>query len=196
MTVNVQYNFLPVTGFELWTSGIGNDHSANWATFTAKINPLWQLILAWTLLQSVEVNEIAVGNFTRAITQPFKVEKILYLVYCHFWALITNSVESLLLILDGKTYPIDGIRTQGYSNVNCLWSPTRPFSIFQFTKLLFLKWANPGLFFFIFVFSIQLTENIQYKFLPMTGFKPWTSGVRSNRSTNWATTTAPFTKLL
>ena len=43
---------------------------------------------------------------------------------------------------------------------------------------------NPGLFFFIFVFSIQLTENIQYKFLPMTGFKPWMSGVGSNRSIN------------
>ena len=28
------------------------------------------------------------------------------------------------------------------------------------------------------------------KFLPMTGFEPRTSGFRSNRSTNWATTTA------
>ena len=32
----------------------------------------------------------------------------------------------------------------------------------------FLKWAIPGHFFFIFVFSIQLTDNVQYKFLPMT----------------------------
>ena len=48
----------------------------------------------------------------------------------------------------------------------------------------FLKWDNPGLFFFIFVFSIQLTVNIQYKFLPMTEFEPWTSAVRSDRSTN------------
>ena len=58
--------------------------------------------------------------------------------------------------------------------------------------LIFKKWTNPGLFFFIFVFSILLTKNIQYKFLPMTGFKPWISGVRSDRSTNWATTTAPL----
>ena len=29
----------------------------------------------------------------------------------------------------------------------------------------FLKWAIPGLFFFIFVFSIHLTVNVQYKFL-------------------------------
>ena len=52
------------------------------------------------------------------------------------------------------------------------------------------KWAIPGLFFFIFVFSIQLTVNVRYKFLPMTGFEPRTSGIGSNRSTNWATTTA------
>ena len=34
------------------------------------------------------------------------------------------------------------------------------------------------------LFSLQLTENIQYKFLPMTGFEPRTSGVGSDRSTN------------
>ena len=32
----------------------------------------------------------------------------------------------------------------------------------------FKKWAIPGLFFFNFVFSIQLTVNVQNKFLPMT----------------------------
>ena len=36
-----------------------------------------------------------------------------------------------------------------------------------------------------FVFSIQLTVNVQYKFLPMAGFEPLTSGVGSNRSTNF-----------
>ena len=51
------------------------------------------------------------------------------------------------------------------------------------------NWPIPATFFFIFVFSIYLTENIQYKFLPMTGYEPRTSGVRSDRSTNWATTT-------
>ena len=60
----------------------------------------------------------------------------------------------------------------------------------------FFKLANPGLFFFIFVFSIQLTEKHQYKFLPMTRFELRTSGVGSNRSTNWATTTAPKTRFL
>ena len=43
-------------------------------------------------------------------------------------------------------------------------------------------------FFFIFVFSIQLTVdkqlNVRYKSLPMTGFELRTSGVRSNCSTN------------
>ena len=47
-----------------------------------------------------------------------------------------------------------------------------------------------GLFFFIFIFSIQLTISVQYKFLPVTWFEPRTSGIGSDRSTNWATTTA------
>ena len=34
--------------------------------------------------------------------------------------------------------------------------------------------------------------NVRYKTLLMTEFKPWTSGIISNRSTNWATTTAFF----
>ena len=37
---------------------------------------------------------------------------------------------------------------------------------------------------FFFVFSIQLTVNVRYKFLPMTGFEPRTSGIGSDRSTN------------
>ena len=51
------------------------------------------------------------------------------------------------------------------------------------------KWAIPGLFSFIFVFSnTQLIVN-KYsieinKFLPMTGFEPRTSGIGSDRSTN------------
>ena len=53
----------------------------------------------------------------------------------------------------------------------------------------FFKWANPGHFFFIFVFSIQLTVSVQCKFLPMTGFDLQTYGVGSARSTNWASTT-------
>ena len=39
--------------------------------------------------------------------------------------------------------------------------------------------------FFIFVFSLlQLVENLDCKTLPMTGFEPRVSGVRSDRSTN------------
>ena len=52
---------------------------------------------------------------------------------------------------------------------------------------IFLKCAIPGLFFLIFVFSIQLTVNVQYKILQMTGFEPRASGIGSERSTNWAT---------
>ena len=36
----------------------------------------------------------------------------------------------------------------------------------------FYKEAIPGLFFYIFVFSIRLTVNVQYKFLPTTAFGP------------------------
>ena len=39
-------------------------------------------------------------------------------------------------------------------------------------------------FLFIFAFSIQLTVNVQYKFVPMTGFELRPSGVESDRSTN------------
>ena len=59
--------------------------------------------------------------------------------------------------------------------------------------LFFLKnWAIPSLFFFFSYcqYSWQKT-NVLYKSLPMTGFKPLTSGLRSNRSTNWATTPPP-----
>ena len=46
--------------------------------------------------------------------------------------------------------------------------------------------------FLSFQYSWQQTKNVRCKRLPMTGFKPRTSDVGSNRSTNWATTTAPF----
>ena len=52
--------------------------------------------------------------------------------------------------------------------------------------------AFPASFSFVFVFSIQLTvNNVQYKCLPMNGFEPRTCGIGSDRSTNWASTTAP-----
>ena len=63
----------------------------------------------------------------------------------------------------------------------------------KISGLLFVKkLAISGLFFFIFVFSIQLPINVQYKkCLPMTGFEPRPSRVESNRSTNLPTTTLP-----
>ena len=51
----------------------------------------------------------------------------------------------------------------------------------------FFNWAILGLFFFIFVFSIQLTVNkCSIEILPLTGFEV---GVGSDRCTNWATNT-------
>ena len=60
----------------------------------------------------------------------------------------------------------------------------------------FIKWAIPSLFLFIFVFSIQLTVSIQYKFLPLTEFELQTSGIGSDRSTNWDATTSFILMLL
>ena len=61
------------------------------------------------------------------------------------------------------------------------------------TSRTFLKMGHPGLFSIYFrlfntVDSKQI--NVRYKSLPMTGFVWQTSGVQSNRCTNWATTTA------
>ena len=64
------------------------------------------------------------------------------------------------------------------------------------TESLFLKWAIPASFSLFSSFQNTIDSkqmfNI-YKILPMTGFEPRTSGIGSNRSTNWATTTALFT---
>ena len=38
----------------------------------------------------------------------------------------------------------------------------------------------------LFYFNVELVD----KSLPVLGFKPWISGVRSDRFTNWATTIA------
>ena len=46
------------------------------------------------------------------------------------------------------------------------------------------------LFLYFRLFNTVDSKNVQYKFLPMTGFEPQTSGVGSDRSTYWATTTA------
>ena len=65
-----------------------------------------------------------------------------------------------------------------------------------FWKICFFKNGPfPDSFSFIFVFSIQLSVNIvQYKFCWWLDLNPRTSGVRSDRSTNWATTTSLFWK--
>ena len=42
----------------------------------------------------------------------------------------------------------------------------------------------------LFLYFCLLAVIVQYKILPMNGFEPRTSGVGSNCSTNWATTTA------
>ena len=66
-----------------------------------------------------------------------------------------------------------------------------------YLDLCFFKWAIPGLFFLYFrLFNTQLTVNNKQMFnknkvLPMTGFELQTSGIGSDRSNNWTTTTTP-----
>ena len=64
------------------------------------------------------------------------------------------------------------------------------YPVYMFISLVFLM-GHHGLYFLYFrlintVDSIQML-NINF---PMTGFEPQTSGISSDRSTNWATTTA------
>ena len=55
----------------------------------------------------------------------------------------------------------------------------------------FKKWAIPGLFFIYFhLFNTVDNKQMFNKILPMTGVEPRTSGIESDRSTNWATTTS------
>ena len=64
-----------------------------------------------------------------------------------------------------------------------------PGSLIGFLKYFFLNISYPGLLFFIFIFS---TEQMVDKIFPMSAFEPRISGIVSDCSTNWATTTAHF----
>ena len=72
----------------------------------------------------------------------------------------------------------------------------RTFLLICTLRTYFFKMGHSRPLFIIFVFSIQLTVYVQYKFFLMSEYNPWTSGIRSNRSTNWATTTALITDIL
>ena len=73
--------------------------------------------------------------------------------------------------------------------------PLFPYS-HLFHSFFLKKWAIPGLFFFIFLSFLYTIDSKQMfnknNFLPKTGFEPGTSGIGSDHSTNWATTTASF----
>ena len=90
----------------------------------------------------------------------------------------------------------------GWIRTRALWHSKQPLCQLCHNHLfqLLITWALfykkngpiPASFFLFFVFSIQLTVNVQYKILPMTGFEPRISGIESDRSINWATTTVPI----
>ena len=67
-------------------------------------------------------------------------------------------------------------------------------------KWIFFKKNGPFLASFSLFSSFQYTVDSKQmfninKFLPMTGFEPRTSGIGSDRSTNWAKTTSQIFKL-
>ena len=76
-------------------------------------------------------------------------------------------------------------------------------SIVQVGKqsIFFFKKNGPFLASFSLFLSFQYTVDSKQmfdinKFLPMTGFEPWISGIGSDRSTNWATTTSQKQSIL
>ena len=86
-----------------------------------------------------------------------------------FWKLLTLFVRKICLLLKWET------------------------QVYIINLNYFKKWAIPGLFFFILSFQYTVESKqmfFKYEYLSMTGFEPRTSGIRSNSSTNWATTTA------
>ena len=89
----------------------------------------------------------------------------------------TNFITSKL---DGKT---DG--TKGSSMMSQL---LKRFKVF----LKKMGHSRPPFFFFFSSFHHNTVGSKQmfYKNLAMSGFEPWTSGIGSDRSANWATTTA------
>ena len=59
-------------------------------------------------------------------------------------------------------------------------------------RYFFFNGPLPAPFFFIFVFSTQLTVKNVQQTLPMTGVEPRSSRIESDRSTNWATQPLPY----
>ena len=61
-------------------------------------------------------------------------------------------------------------------------------------KLSFTKGHSRLLFLYFSYFNTvdRKQINVRYKSLPMTGLEPWTTGIRRNRFTIWATTTPLF----
>ena len=110
---------------------------------------------------------------------------------CYTNVIIGGTQEHIIFSLVQKPFAITTIwQTKKMSLDRKVWLVKQSLWLMKIKKTFFKKWAIPSLFFFIFIFSIQLTVNKCFIYiLPMTGLELWTSGIRSDRST-WATTTA------
>ena len=104
----------------------------------------------------------------------------------------TNVTYTLLIDRPGTSHRLTRVRIVWRSVLDWIWKakgPRPPASCRN--AIVFLKNGHSRPIFLYFRIFNTLTENnVQYKSLPMTGFEPQTSGIGSNGSTNWATTTA------
>ena len=101
------------------------------------------------------------------------------LVECHLWTKCHNSEDAKYEAEDLKF-------ASPFRKVSSCSEKNEKNSMTAFFK----KWTNSGLFFFYFHLFNTVDSKLVISSLPKTGFEPRTSGVGSDHSTNWATTTA------
>ena len=96
------------------------------------------------------------------------------------------------------SFPLFSSFQSSWQKVNkcSVFSPMTAITTALFFILLFYKMGHCWPLFLLFLSFQYAVDSIQMfsvnKFLPMTGFEPRTSGIGSDRSTNWATTTSPL----
>ena len=122
------------------------------------------------------------SNYARSSSTPWEDQKSsIQFIFCSFFDISKSKMAASKLIFSVWIWNAENVREDD------TWLDSNS-KFCSSLHLYFFKWAILGLFFLIFVSSIQLTVNVQYKYLLMTGFEPQTSGIGSNHYTNWATT--------
>ena len=152
--------------------------------------PRWlnALLIFWFDQKTIEIS-IRTNWVQGCIEYPLNEIKVISIIFLGpyltiFKSTFPNSFSPFCCVnfkINKKSYKLDLTIDQNSSFMR----------LYQFGKYLFSKNGPfPASFSLFSSFSIQLTVNVQYKFLLMTGFEPQISGIGSKHSTNWATTTA------